>query len=56
MPLTWESRRETCLACAAAHEIVHLVRGPAHSPSGLMKAAWDRHDAAAIAQLDLPLR
>ena len=44
------------LACAAAHEIVHLLRGPAHSSSGLMKAVWDRHDATAIAQLDLPLR
>jgi len=44
------------LACAVAHEIVHLLRGPAHSPWGLMKAVWDRHDATAIAQLDLPLR
>ncbi len=44
------------LAAVAAHEIVHLLRGPAHSSSGLMKAVWDRHDATAIAQLDLPLR
>ena len=46
----------TLLACATAHEVVHLLRGPAHSSSGLMKAVWDRHDAAAIEQLHLPLR
>jgi len=32
------------------------TRGPKRSASGLMKAGWDRHDAVAIAQLNLPLR
>jgi hypothetical protein len=41
---------------ATAHEILHLLQGPAHSRSGVMKESYTRRDAEAIAQLNLPLR
>lgn len=44
------------LAYATAHELIHLLRGPAHSRSGVMKEYWTRGDASAIAQLNLPVR
>ena len=44
------------LAYSAAHEVIHLLRGPAHSQSGVMKEYWTHGDAAAIAQLKLPVR
>jgi hypothetical protein len=47
--------KNTLLAYAAAHEIIHLLRGPAHSQSGVMKPYWTRHDAVAISQLTLPV-
>jgi hypothetical protein len=43
------------LAYAIIHEIIHLLRGPAHSSLGVMKKCWTRRDAVAIAQLNLPL-
>ena len=33
------------LSYAVAHELMHLIHGPAHSRSGLMKAGWTRKDA-----------
>ena len=44
------------LAYVTAHEVMHLLKGAAHSSSGLMKEYWTRRDAAAIAQLNLPVR
>jgi hypothetical protein len=38
------------LAYAAAHEVGHLLLGSAHTPRGLMKANWDRHDYEAMNQ------
>ncbi len=35
-------------AYAAAHEIGHLVLGPSHSETGLMKPNWDRKDLQAM--------
>lgn len=32
------------LGCAIAHEIGHLLNGPNHSATGLMRATWDRWD------------
>jgi len=43
----------TVLAFAAAHEVGHLLLGPSHTPSGLMKAAWDRNDYQAMNQKHL---
>ena len=48
--------RRILLAYVTAHEIVHLLRGPAHSRSGLMKEYWTRSDAQAINQIRLALR
>jgi hypothetical protein len=42
--------RMVVLAYAAVHEIGHLLLGEAHSPQGLMKAAWDVNDFQAMAQ------
>ncbi len=39
-----------------AHEMIHLLRGPAHFQSGLMKPYWTRRDPVAISQLSLPVR
>jgi hypothetical protein len=36
------------LAYVMAHELGHLLLGPAHSPSGIMRAAWDDRDLEAI--------
>lgn len=44
------------LAYATAHEIIHLVRGPAHSSAGVMKEKWTRRDSTAISQLSLPVK
>ena len=44
------------LGYATAHEIIHLMRGPAHSHSGVMKESYTRRDAEAIAQLNLTVR
>ena len=41
------------LAYATAHEVIHLLRGSAHSSSGLMKEYWTRRDSIAISQLNL---
>jgi hypothetical protein len=30
------------LACAAVHEVGHLLFGPAHSAAGIMRGAWDK--------------
>ena len=38
------------LGHAAAHEIVHLLMGPGHSASGVMKEAVSPHDLVDIAQ------
>ena len=41
----------TVLAYATAHEIGHLLLGnQAHTPRGVMKAAWDRIDYEAMSQ------
>ena len=45
--------RIVVLAYAAAHEIGHLLLGEAHSPQGLMKAAWGAKDFLAMSQNDL---
>jgi hypothetical protein len=45
--------RIVVLAYAAAHEIGHLLLGEAHSPQGLMKAAWSANDFLAMSQKDL---
>ncbi len=44
--------RIVVLAYAAAHEIGHLLLGEAHSPQGLMKAAWGANDFLAMSQND----
>jgi hypothetical protein len=31
-----------------AHELGHLLLGPEHGPSGIMRAAWDKRDLEAI--------
>jgi len=36
------------LSYVMAHELGHLLLGPAHSPSGIMRAAWDGRDLDAI--------
>ena len=44
------------LSYAAAHELMHLIHGPAHASSGLMKASWTRKDAEDIMQMRLAVR
>ncbi len=36
------------LGCVMAHELGHLLLGPGHAPHGIMRAAWDLEDLAAI--------
>ena len=49
--LAWDVPWPVILACAAAHEIGHLLLGAnAHTARGLMKASWDRNDFVAMAQ------
>jgi hypothetical protein len=36
------------LAAVMAHEVGHLLLGPGHSPSGIMRAKWTREDLAII--------
>jgi hypothetical protein len=44
----------TVLSYAAAHEIGHLLLGKdSHTPSGLMKANWDRKDLRAMDECNL---
>jgi len=38
----------TLLSYVMAHELGHLLLGPAHSPSGIMRASWDSRDLDAI--------
>jgi len=38
----------TLLAYVMAHELGHLLLGPEHSPSGIMRAAWDNKDLEAV--------
>jgi hypothetical protein len=39
------------LGYAASHEVEHLLLGnQAHTPQGLMKAYWDRHDDLQMSQ------
>jgi hypothetical protein len=33
-----------------AHELGHLLLGPGHAPSGIMRATWDMNDLEAIRQ------
>ena len=46
---------ELLLGYAAAHEAGHCLLGPAHSNSGLMRAAWNRKDAEAMTRMSLNL-
>ncbi len=46
---TTESMRESeILAAVMAHEIGHLLLGPGHSPSGIMRANWTRDELEMI--------
>jgi hypothetical protein len=36
------------LAAVMAHEVGHLLLGPGHSPTGIMRAKWTREDLATI--------
>jgi len=36
------------LAYVMAHELGHLLLGPAHAPCGIMRASWDRNDLDAV--------
>jgi hypothetical protein len=38
------------LGYVIAHELGHLLLGPGHSPTGVMREAWDRRDLQAIRQ------
>lgn len=38
------------LGYVMAHELAHLLLGPRHAPVGLMRAAWDAQDLAAMRQ------
>lgn len=38
------------LAAVLAHEIGHLILGPAHSQNGLMHGSWDRRDLSRLSQ------
>jgi len=38
------------MAYAATHEFGHLLLGPNHSPSGIMRASWGRTEYRAMAQ------
>lgn len=40
-------------AYAAAHEIGHLLLGPAHGSSGIMRANWEEIDIRAMAKFEL---
>jgi len=41
---------KTLLGCVMAHELGHLLLGPGHAPSGIMRAAWDAADLNRIRQ------
>jgi len=42
-------RRHTLMAYAATHEIGHLLLGPNHSPSGIVRAVWGETEYRSMA-------
>ena len=45
---THEVEFTTLLGYVMAHEICHLLVGPGHAASGVMRRAWDRNDLIAM--------
>ncbi|HTP88998.1 MAG TPA: hypothetical protein VMJ34_18735 [Bryobacteraceae bacterium] len=39
---------EALLGCVMAHELGHLLLGPGHAPSGIMRSGWSSHDLDSI--------
>lgn len=51
----WGTAFDLVLGYAMAHEAVHCLIGPEHTPAGLMRSRWDDDDAREMAQLRLGL-